>query len=362
MRGFSPESVPEPKPSVGFCKKTMNQATLRDCFGQRYATQWITVDSHTLGEATRLILHGCGEIPGATMREKREYFQGNLDHVRRLLTCEPRGHRDLLAAAVTPPTTPGAHFGLIYMDARRYPFLCGHATIGAVTTLVELGLISAAEEIVVDTPSGPMPTRVFMKGDRVAAVAMRSVPTFVYGKGESLNVPGLGTVTADTVCVGGYFVMIDADKAGLDFSPANRSALIPLGMRVIEEANRQLTVRHPERPEVNTIDVVEFYREPESGKGESVVIYGESHMDRCPCGTGTTAKAALLHSKGRLAPGEQYVNAGPLGTTFTAEIVEETTVGDLPAVRVEVCGSATITGFHSFVLDEADPFPGGFLI
>ncbi len=338
------------------------QQCLGHHFVQRFAQRWSTIDSHTQGEATRCILDGCGTIPGSTMRHKREFFQANLDHVRRLLTREPRGHRDMLAAAITDAVTPGAAFGLIYMDARRYPFLCGHATIGAVTTCIEAGLLEPRERVVVDTPSGPLATHVRMDGDKVASVAIRSVPAFVYALDCPLDIPGLGRVDVDTVCVGGFFAMLDADRAGLDLSPERRAELVPLGMRIIEEANRQLTVRHPERPEVTTVDVVEFYRETAPGMGGSVVIYGEAHMDRCPCGTGTTAKAALLHRKGRLALGEPYANAGPLGTSFLAEIVEETTVGGIPAVRVEVQGSAVITGCHTFVLDPADPFPGGFLL
>ncbi len=343
----------------------MTQGDVQERFARRFPQQWTTVDSHTQGEATRLLVGGHGDIPGQSMRDKREYFQANLDHLRRLLTREPRGHRDLLAAAVTGPVSGGASFGLIYMDARRYPFLCGHATIGAVTTLIELGLIpvpsSPEEEVVVDTPSGPLRTRVRMESGKVEAVSMRSVPTFVYGQGQSLDVPGLETITVDTVCVGGYFVMVDAKKAGLDMSPGNRAELIPLGMRVIDQANRQLEVAHPERPEVATVDVVEFYDALEPGLGRSVVVYGEAHMDRCPCGTGTTAKAALLHARGEMAPGQTFRNQGPLGTEFLAEIVEQTTVGELPAVVVEVTGSATITGCHSFVLDPTDPFPEGFL-
>lgn len=334
---------------------------IRDGLTARFPKAWTTIDSHTQGEATRLVIQGCGDVPGADMRAKREYFQANLDHVRRLLTREPRGHRDLVAAALTGPVTPGASFGLIYMDARRYPYLCGHATIGAVTTLVEAGLIPAQDTIIVDTPSGPMATRVERKGDKVAAVAMTSVPSFVLDTDLPLRVPGLGLVAVDTVCVGGFFAMIDAGRAGLDLGPAGRAGLIELGMRVIEEANKQLAVRHPERPEVASIDVAEFHQQVEPDQGLSVVVYGEAHMDRCPCGTGTTAKAALLHHKGLLAPGETFTNAGPMGTTFSARIVEQTLVGDIPAVRVEITGSANITGWHTFVLDASDPFQQGFL-
>ncbi len=330
-------------------------------FIKRFKDRWTVVDSHTQGESTRLILEGCGEIPGADMCEKRVFFRDNLDHVRCLLTREPRGC-DLLAAAVTEPVSQGASFGLIYMDARRYPYLCGHATIGAVTTLVELGLLQAQEQIIVDTPSGPMTTQLRMEGNKVASVRMRSVPSFAYALDEALDVPGLGTIRVDTVCVGGFFVMVDADKAGLDMSPEKRADLVPLGMRIIDEANKQLTVRHPERPEVATVDVVEFYRTGADGNGQSVVVYGESHMDRCPCGTGTTAKAALLRRKGAIEPGQTYYNAGPLGTRFAARVVEDTRVGDIPAVCVEIEGSAYVTGCHTFILDPTDPFQQGFSI
>lgn len=295
------------------------------------------------------------------MGEKRRYFMENLDHVRCLLTREPRAC-DMLAAAVTEPVSQDAAFGLIYMDARRYPYLCGHATIGAVTSLVELGLIPVGEHVVVDTPSGPMRTRLRMEGDKVAGVAVRAVPSFAYALDETLEVPGLGTLNVDTVCVGGFFVMVDADKAGLDLSPENRAALIPLGMRIIEEANKQLTVRHPERPEVSTVDVAEFHGTTPDGNGRSIVIYGESHMDRSPCGTGTTAKTTLLRRKGLIEPGQIFYNAGPLGTRFAARVAEDTRVGDIPAVCVEIEGSAHITGCSTLILDPTDPFQQGFLL
>jgi len=334
---------------------------------ERHPAPLVSVDSHTQGEATRLLLQGFGPVTGETMAARRLHFIETQDHVRQLLTREPRGHRDMLAAAVTTPVTPGAHFGLIYMDARRYPFLCGHATIGAVTTLLELGLLDMAPNhpslaIGVDTPSGLLETTAHLQGQRVTGVSMTSMPAFVLEQNLPLHVPGLGRLTVDTVCVGGFFVMIDAYAAGLDLGPAHRQELIPLGMRIIEEANRQLSVRHPERPEVDTIDVVEFYSEKGHGHGEGVVVYGESHMDRSPCGTGTTAKATLLHRRGKLPLEGRYRNAGPLETTFDARIVEETTVGGIPAVRVAVTGSAVITGCHHFVLDPADPFAKGFLL
>lgn len=342
----------------------MDIAVLKEGMRRRFPRALITVDSHTCGEATRLLVDGIGPLPGETMEAKRQYFAEGLDHVRKLLTREPRGHRDLLAAVLTDPVTSDADFGLIYMDARRYPHLCGHATIGAVATMLDLGAIDPAlrpDGVIVDTPSGPMVCGIHGEG-RPYSVSIGMVPSFVHSMGQSIGVPGLGRIEVDTVCVGGFFVMVDVTKAGIDLSRTSRHELISLGMRIIAEADSQLTVHHPERPEVGSIDVVEFHDGSSRIPGSGVVVYGESHMDRCPCGTGTAAKMTLLHCKGEIAYGESFINAGPLGSTFTGRIIGETFVGDYPAVRTEVTGSACITGMHEFVVDPADPFPEGYLL
>ena len=347
----------------------MDLSKIKKGFQVRHPQKITTLETHGAGEGARLIIDGIGPVPGATMAEKLVYFQENLDHVRKLLTREPRGHNGVLAAAITDPCTPDADFGLIYMDARRYPFLCGHATMCAVTAMLETGAITAEgteKKVVVDTPSGPMETTARIKGDKVESVAIQAVPSFVYNDGESLELPGTGKIKVATVCVGGFFVMVDAagfKPEPLALCPENASRLIDMGMTIIDEANRQVSVRHPSRPEVKTVDVTEFYREgPGPGEGGGVVIYGESHMDRSPCGTGTAAKLTLMHHRGKIKKGEIYRNHSPLGTEFEASIVSETMVGDRPAVVVEIRGSAYITGICEFVLDPTDPFPQGFML
>ena len=336
-------------------------------FRERYPNRIITIDSHIAGEPARLIVGGMDPLPGETMQNKREYFMEHYDHIRLLLTREPRGHRDMFAACVTEPVTPGARFGLIYMDARRYPYLCGHATMGAVMTMIEAGAIepdSEESQVIVDTPSGPMQATAYMHNGRVESVAIRMVPSFVYGDNETLSIREFGQLEVATVCVGGFFVMVSTDQIGLDFSRPNRRLLRELGMQLIQEANLQLTVRHPTRPEVKTVDVTEFY-DPSSdaqGKGKSMVILGEGHMDRSPCGTGTAAKMTLLHHRGQFGVGDTYMNTSPLGTTFQGRLVEETRLGDTMAVVAEVRGSAYITGVHDFIIDPKDPFQEGFLL
>ncbi|MGA6925877.1 MAG: proline racemase family protein, partial [Desulfosarcina sp.] len=145
--------------------------------------------------------------------------------------------------------------------------------------------------------------------------------------------------------------------------PANSHRLIPLGMAVIEAANRAFDVYHPGRPEVKTVDVTEFYdKGEEPGTGKSVVVYGESHMDRSPCGTGTTARMTLLHHQGQLGFGQIYNNASPLGTVFEGRIVKTVSIGEFDGIVGQVRGNSQITGYHQFVLDANDPFPEGFLI
>jgi proline racemase len=336
-------------------------------FVERYPDRIVSIDSHVAGEPARLIVGGVGPLPGESMQEKRAFFMKRHDHIRLLLTREPRGHRDMFAACVTEPVSAGARFGLIYMDARRYPYLCGHATMGAVMTLIEAGVIDADGEtlqVMVDTPSGPMQTTAYLQNGKVESVAIQMVPSFVYSDNETLSVPDFGRLRVATVCVGGFFVMVSSDQVGLDFTPSNGRRFIELGMKLIQAANHQLTVCHPTRPEVNTVDVTEFYDQSSDaqGKGKSIVILGEEHMDRSPCGTGTTAKMTLLHHRGQLGLNETFINTSPLGTTFQGRLVEETRLGDKKAVVAEVRGSAHITGIHEFIIDSKDPFQEGFLL
>jgi proline racemase len=252
------------------------------------------------------------------------------------------------------------------MDARRYPYLCGHATIGAVATLVETGVLAAEDGetvITVDTPSGPLAAHTRIREGRVSSVAIDMVPSFVFESGAAIDVEGFGRVPVDLVCVGGFFAMVSARAIGIELVPANSSRLIALGMAVIDAANRTFQVHHPERPEVTTVDVAEFYDDdPRTGGGLGVVIYGESHMDRSPCGTGTTAKMTLLHHQGKLSPGAIYPNASLLGTVFEGRIVRTAAIGPFGGIVGQIRGKAQVTGYHQFVLDAADPFCEGFLL
>jgi proline racemase len=354
-----------------------------------------TLDLHAGGEPVRLLIDGLPRIPGQTINDKRLFLGEHFDHVRLLLTQEPRGHRDMLAAVITEPVSEEGDFGIIFMDARRYPYMCGHGTIGAVTASVEMGwlemddledargLLAAGTEvpIVVDSPSGPIATRASLTRTddgrrRVESVSIQLESAFALLLDQPLQVPGLGEITTDVVFAGGFFVMVSNRELGrlssssscrgepLALTPENAAKLVQLGMAITEAANRQLEVQHPTRPYIDTIDVVEFY-DPcgdRERRGKNAVIYGEAHIDRSACGTGTSAKMALLHRRGELAVGERFVNESPLGSTFEGRIVEETSVDSIPAIVPEIRGRAHVTGLHRFVVTPDDPFPTGFLI
>lgn len=343
----------------------LNLDRLKEGFANRYPEQHITIDSHTQGEPTRLLVSNSLDLPGTSMKDKRDQFRSRYDYLRLLLTREPRGHRDMFAAAVTDPVSPEAHFGLIYMDARRYPYLCGHGTIGAVTTLIETDALQAKDGedvIAIDTPSGLLHAHTRVQDGRVLSVGLDMVPSFVLESGCTLDVPEFGRVPVDLVYVGGIFAMVSSSAIGIALTTDNSQKLISLGMAIIEAANQQLPAYHPERPEVNTIDVAEFYQETGTGEGRSVVVYGEAHMDRSPCGTGTAAKMTLLHHHNALQQGQMYRNSSPLGTTFEGEIVDQTSIAQFDGIIARIRGNAVITGYHQFVVDPADPFPKGFLL
>jgi len=337
-----------------------------------FENQILTIDLHVAGEPLRLIIDGITPITGRTMNDKRLYFGKNFDHIRLLLTKEPRGHRDMFAGIVTKPVSGEAHFGIVFMDARRYPYMCGHGIIGAVTAFIEMGWLSAHKGenlVVVDTPSGVIRSTAYVQeaaGGRmqVESVAIQMESAFALLLDQSIKVPNYGHFIVDVAYAGGFFIMVPIEQTGLTLTPDNAHKLACLGMAVIDAGNQQLKVQHPLFPYINSIDVVEFYepRNKSLMRGKNIVILGEGHVDRSPCGTGTSAKLALLYKRGELLMGQIFINEGMVGTTFEGRILHEIDVGGIPAIVPEIRGSAYITGLHRFVVRPGDPFSEGFLV
>jgi len=342
--------------------------------------RWITtIDSHTAGECTRLVTSGLPPIPGDTVAEKLANAEEHLAWLPGFLLLEPRGHKDMFGAILTPPCSSGADVGVLFMDNQGYEPMCGHAIIGTATTVLEMGMFPMGQPerlVTLDTPSGLVRAYAKIEKDKVASVSFENVPAFVYRSDVKIQVPEVGTLTIDVVFGGLFFVFVDARQLEIELLPENAARLASLGMRILAAANREIETRHPELPHIDRIIDLRFYINEPRGDGQgspagsktpdsrNVVVLGDHMVDRSPCGTGTSAEAALRHARGRLGVGESFVTESIIGTQFTGTVVKKTTVGSgtesFPAVVPRITGSAYITGFHQFVLNPDDPFPEGF--
>ena len=325
------------------------------------------IDSHTAGEATRIVVGGIPNIKGNSMPEKKEYLEENLDYLRTAIMLEPRGHNDMFGSVMTQPCCPDADFGIIFMDGGGYLNMCGHGTIGAMTAAIETGVVPAVEpvtHVVMEAPAGIIRGDVTVVDGKAKEVSFLNVPAFLYKEGVEVDLPGVGTVKFDISFGGSFFAIIHASQLGLKIEPQNAGKLTELAMKLRDIINEKIEIQHPTLAHIKTVDLVEIYDEPTHPEAtyKNVVIFGQGQVDRSPCGTGTSAKLATLHAKGELKVGEKFVYESILGTLFKGEIVEETKGADFNAVVPKITGSAYITGFNHFVIDEEDPLKHGFIL
>ena len=326
-----------------------------------------TVDAHTEGEPVRLVTGGIPNIPGKTMAEKRDFFAANLDHLRCALHDEPRGHDNMFILVMTPPVTDNADFGIIFMmgPGKRYPNMCGHGSMGVATIAVEMGMVEVKEpvtEVVIDTPSGTVPIRVNVENGKAKSATIRNVPCFLY-KTEVVNVPGLGELPVDISFGGNFFTaFVEAKDIGVEPVANAITRAEDLFTKIKESINQQVEIQHPEMDFIRGVNLCILNDRPRNPKANvlNIAYTGEKIMDRSPCGTGTSAKMAVLYGKGELGLGETYVTESIIGSLFYGKLIKEVKVGDFKAVIPEITGRAFIMGMHTFVLDEDDPFKHGF--
>lgn len=332
----------------------------------KISKQIIAVDSHTMGEPTRIITSGIPHIPGDTMPEKKDYLIKNLDHVRTAVMLEPRGHNDMFGSIITSPTHKEADLGIIFMDGGGYLNMCGHGTIGAMTVAVELGMVPAIEpitEITLEAPAGLVKGKVRVEDGRAKEVSFTNVPAFLYKSNVEVNVPAIGkTLTLDISFGGSFFAIVESKQLGIDICPANTNELNRVGMLILKAVNEQIKVEHPELSHIKTIDLVEIFGAPKNPTStyQNVVVFGDGQVDRSPCGTGTSAKMATLFAKGKLAIGEPFVYESIIGTQFKGQILETYEKDGLKYVIPEITASAYITGINHLLLDPNDPLQHGF--
>jgi len=325
----------------------------------RAARYLAAVDSHTEGMPTRVVTGGVGPIPGATMLERKLRFEAELDDLRLLLMREPRGHSAMSGAILQPPTRDDADWGVLFIEVSGCLPMCGHGTIGVATVLVETGMVEVTEpetEIALDTPAGLVRVRVAVEDGRATAVTLRNVPSFLLARDREIE-----GVPYDMAYGGNFYALVEASAAGMAVDPARSGELIARGLGLMAAINRAGAPVHPEDARITGCRHVVFYEDGPDGTRNATAIE-PGWLDRSPCGTGTSARMAQRHARGELALGEDFVNESVIGTRFTGRLVEETTVGGLPAVVPEITGRAWVTGMGQYLLDPSDPFPAGFAL
>ena len=329
------------------------------------------VDAHACGEPGRVITGGVLDVPGQTMFDKKCWIERHADHIRLRMLREPRGYPAANCNLVLPSNHPEADAGYVIMEQVEYPPMSGTNTICVVTVLIETGMVKAAEPVThlkLETPAGLIAVDAEVREGKVKRVTFRNVPAFATHLDATVEVRGLGTATVDVAYGGMFYVIADAEPFGLSLRPDEARDIVRVAELIKAAAQEQLPVVHPENPGIAGVSIAQLSAppmRPGSHRRNTVVVSTgklAGVFDRSPCGTGTCAKMAALHAKGRLGLHQDFVHEGILGTTFTGRLVDEAQVGPYRAVVPTLSGQAWITGFAQYVVDPDDPFPDGFII
>lgn len=333
-------------------------------------TDWLkitTIDAHTEGEPLRIIVDGYPDLPGDTILERRRYAKTHLDHLRTALMFEPRGHADMYGCIVTPPVSPQADIGVLFLHNEGYSTMCGHGIIAITKVVLETGLLpmkSPESTVKIDTPAGLVTAHARIVDGQVQSVYFHNVPSFVVALDEVVDVPGLGKIKYDLAFGGAFYAYVQAKHVGLTCAPDEFRQLIEKGMIIKRVVMESRAIPHPFEEDLSFLYGTIFITPP-LGKGadsRNVCIFAEGEVDRCPTGTGVSGRMAIHHARGEIGINKPMVIESIIGSRFTGRVVETTTFGPHPAIIPEVEGTAHITGKHEFVIDPNDPLRDGFIL
>lgn len=326
------------------------------------------IDMHTGGEPLRVVVKGFPELTGNGILEKRNYAKENLDHLRKALMWEPRGHADMYGCLLTEPNDDNAHFGIIFIHNEGYSTMCGHAVIAISKLAVEMNWVEVVEsetEVVIDAPCGRIFSYIKIKNGKVIGSRFHCVPSFVIALGESVDVKGFGKINYDLAFGGAFYAYVDADAIGLELSGENYDQIIKAGMEIKHAvmANSDRIV-HPVEGDLSFLYGTIFISQKSSRRADNrnVCIFANGEVDRSPTGSGVSGRMAIHHARGELKIGEKMKIESIVGSVFTGSIVKEVDFGAFKAVIPEVEGDAYVTGYHTFLIDPDDPFKEGFFL
>ena len=333
----------------------------------RFSRSLKVVGVHAEGEVGNVIVGGFGQIPGETMFDKRNFLAENRDWLRKMILMEPRGQMARNANIIIPSNNPAADAGYVIMESIEYPVMSGSNTICVATVLLETGMIDPIEPVtnlVLESAAGLIPVECQVKDGKVTSARFTNQPAFVFELDAHVEVEGVGTVRLDVAWGGMTYGIMDARDFGFAVTPDEARDICNLGEKIKIAAAEQIKVAHPENPDFPGITIVEFTLPPERIDGglqaKNTVVVSPGRCDRSPCGTGTSARLAVMHARGEIKVGERFVHKSIIDSTFDCRIESTTKVGNIDAIVPSIAGQAWITDLTTLVLDPTDPYPEGY--
>ena len=324
------------------------------------------IDGHTCGNPVRLVAGGGPLLDGTTMMERRAHFLAEFDWIRTGLMFEPRGHDVMSGSILYPPTRPDCDIAILFIETSGCLPMCGHGTIGTVTMAIENGLVKPKTPGILrlDTPAGLVIAEYRQEGDYVEEVRITNVPSFLFAEGLTVDCPVLGEIVVDVAYGGNFYAIVDPQKNFRDIADHSAGDLIAWSPVVRRRLNEKYAFAHPENPDINRLSHLLWTGAPRHAEADArnAVFYGDKAIDRSPCGTGTSARMAQLHAKGRLREGDAFVHESIIGSLFRGRVEKETSVAGKPAIVPSIGGWARQTGFNTIFIDDRDPFAHGFVV
>ncbi|RYZ46590.1 MAG: 4-hydroxyproline epimerase [Sphingobacteriales bacterium] len=325
------------------------------------------IDAHTCGNPVRLVAGGGPNLQGATMSEKRQHFLREYDWIRTGLMFEPRGHDMMSGSILYPPHDPANDVAVLFIETSGCLPMCGHGTIGTITIAVEEGLIQPKVPGVIrmEAPAGLVLIEYKQTGKKVTSVKLTNVPAYLAAEGLEVECPGLGMLTLDVAYGGNFYAIVDPQPNFEGLENYTASQLIAFSQQLRKNINAAHTFVHPENPTINTCSHILWAGKTisPSAHARNAVFYGDKAIDRSPCGTGTSARMAQWHAKGKLKKGDFFIHESIIGSAFTGQVVDETTVAGKPAIIPSVEGWAKVYGYNTIKIDdEDDPYAKGFQV
>jgi trans-L-3-hydroxyproline dehydratase len=325
------------------------------------------IDMHTGGEPVRIVTGGYPPIPKGTILEKRAWVRDNLDHLRKMLMFEPRGHYDMYGALLVEPDLPDADVAVLFMHNEGYSTMCGHAVIALGRYAVDQGLVAAREPLTVvniECPCGMVVAYVEVKDGKAGAVSFESVPAFLFAARRSVSLERYGSITFDIAYGGAFYALADCRQFGLEFGRDRARDFVDAATCLTEKVKVEIPLSHPDHDDLAFLygSILTDGGDGSSRPTRNVCVFAEAEVDRSPTGSGVTARLSAMHAKGELAIDESRTFESIVGSRFTGSVVRTTKAGLYDAVIARVGGRAFYSGKAEYWLEEGDELGRGFLV